>query len=120
MTPDKIVVIISGVAGLAFVAWFFFGKKETETVVHGTVNITVSGGYNPQKIVLQKGKQVALTFFRTDPGSCLEEVVIPDFKIRRFLPLQEKVRIMIKPERTGEFTISCGMSMFHGTIVVRG
>jgi plastocyanin domain-containing protein len=120
MSPDKIFVIISGIVGVVFIIWFFFGKKEEAATVNGNdVKIEVGGGYNPSTIVLKKGKQTILRFLRIDPSSCLEEVVIPDFKIRKFLPLKEEVQVGIKPEKVGEFSLSCGMNMFHGKIVVR-
>ena len=121
MTPDKIIVLISGIAGMGFIAWFFFGKREAEvnTFKVGVINIRVSGGYNPSTIALKKGQQVMLRFYRTDPSSCLEEVVIPDFKIRKFLPLKEKVEINFKADKPGEFPFSCGMNMFHGKIIIR-
>jgi plastocyanin domain-containing protein len=123
MTLDKIFVMILGIAGMGFVAWFFFGKKEdiSDIIEDGNdIKIKVSGGYNPSTIVLRKGVQATLSFFRTDPSSCLEEVIIPDFKIRKFLPLKVETRIDLKPEHTGEFSLSCGMNMFHGKIIVRG
>lgn len=124
MDINKIVVTISGLAGIAFVAWFFFGKRE-EKVSNATgnssdtIDITVSGGYSPSKIFLQKGKKTTINFLRTDPSSCLEEVVVSDFKIRKFLPLKQKVSIEITSQKSGEFPFSCGMGMYSGKIVVR-
>ncbi len=112
---------ISGVLSMAFVAWFFFGKKSASDAVEaeGSIDIQVSGGYKPSVIALKKGKKTTINFLRTDPSSCLEEVVLSDFKIRKFLPLNKKVSITIVPQKTGEFPFACGMNMFHGKIVVR-
>lgn len=116
---DKIFVTIGGFLTIIFIWWFFFGKKEEGTMVgEEGVTIKVSGGYNPSTIVLEKGRKTTLTFFRTDPSSCLEEIVIPDFKIKKFLPLHESVSIEIRPLKSGEFPFSCGMNMFHGKIIV--
>ena len=84
------------------------------------VEIIVEGGYTPEVISLQLGKPATITFLRKDPSSCLEEVVLSDFKIRKFLPLNEKVSIAVTPTKTGEYTFSCGMNMYHGKIVVKG
>lgn len=119
MTPDKIIVIIGGVAGILFVAWFFFGKKEEAVIADEKIDIEVSGGYKPSVIELKKGRKTTLNFSRTDSNSCLEEVILPDFKIKKFLPLNQKTPIEIIPEKSGEFEISCGMNMFHGRIIVR-
>jgi plastocyanin domain-containing protein len=116
---DKIVVLVSGVAGIIFVAWFFFGKKDEEVIAGDSIDIKVEGGYTPSTIVVKKGKKTTINFTRTDPSSCLEEVVLSDFKIRKYLPLKEKVTTEITPNKAGEFPFSCGMSMFHGKIVVK-
>ena len=118
---DKVIVFISGILGMAFVAWFFFGKKAplSGVEVEGEIDILVKGGYSPSVISLKKGKKTVINFLRQDPSSCLEEVVLSDFKIRKFLPLNEKVSIALTPQKAGEFPFSCGMNMFHGRIIVR-
>ena len=119
MSIDKIIVSIVGIVGIVFTYWFFLMKKEEIVVVEDSVSIKVSGGYDPSTIQLKKGKKTKITFLRTDPNSCLEEVVLSDFKIRKQLPLNAKVTIELTPTKTGEFAFSCGMNMFHGKIIVR-
>ncbi len=119
MTIDKIIVIIAGFFGIAFTYWFFLMKKDKEVEVKDIVEIKVSGGYSPDTIVIPLGKTTKITFLRTDPTECLEDVVLSDFKIRKNLPLNEKVVIEITPQKTGEFPFSCGMGMFHGKIIVK-
>ena len=60
-----------------------------------------------------------LTFLRKDSNSCLEEVVLGDFKVRKYLPLNQKITIELTPQKAGEFGYSCGMNMFHGKIIVK-
>ena len=50
----------------------------------GSVDITVEGGYQPDVISVPKGKTTKINFFRKDPSSCLEEVVLSDFKIKKY------------------------------------
>ncbi|MBI4080229.1 MAG: cupredoxin domain-containing protein [Candidatus Levybacteria bacterium] len=118
---DKILVAILSLAGMAFTYWFFLMKKEGEAVVVNTnsVDITVMGGYSPEVISIPKGKTTTLNFIRKDPSSCLEEVVLPDFKIRKYLPLNETTPIQVTPKESGTFEIVCGMNMFHGKIIVK-
>ena len=118
MTPDKIIVTIVGLLGIAFTYWFFLMKKEKEVKVQDSVDIVVNGGYSPNVISIPKGKPTTLNFIRKDPSSCLEEIVIPDFKIRKYLPLNKTTPIQITPKKSGTFEISCGMNMFHGKIIV--
>ena len=119
MTLDKILVLIFSILGIVFTYWFFLMKKEKEVAVSDSVDITVEGGYNPEVISIPYGKTTKLNFIRKDANSCLEEVVLGDFKIRKYLPLNQKITIEITPQKKGEFGYSCGMNMFHGKIIVK-
>lgn len=119
MTLDKIIITILGIAGIAFTYWFFLMKKDEVVEVTDSVDITVEGGYSPNTISIRKGRTTILNFFRKDPSSCLEEVVLPEFKIRKFLPLNKTVAISITPEKSGQYEIVCGMNMFHGKVIVK-
>ena len=118
MPVDKIFVIISGIVGIIFTYWFFLKKNEVAVEATDEIKILVDGGYQPSAIKIPIHKKTTLTFFRKDPSSCLEEVVLSDFKIRQFLPLEKQVAIDITPAKTGEFVFSCGMNMFHGKLIV--
>lgn len=119
MEIDKILVTLFSLGGIAFTYWFFLMRPENEVAVTSdSVNITVDGGYVPEVISIPQGKTTKLNFFRKDPSSCLEEVVLSDFKVRKYLPLNKTTTISIPPKKTGEFVFSCGMNMFHGKIKV--
>ncbi len=115
---DKLLVTTIGILGIGFTYWYFLGKREKKVVAGDAISIIVEGGYSPDVISVAKGKTTRLNFFRKDPGNCLEEVVLPDFKIRKTLPLNQKTAIDITPEKSGRYSISCGMNMYHGTIIV--
>ena len=119
MTLDKVVVILVGIAGVIGTYWFFLMKKGKIVEVAGSIDIVVSGGYSPSNISVPVGKATTLNFFRKDPSSCLEEVVLPDFKVRKFLPLNKTVSIEITPKKEGTYEIVCGMNMFHGKIIAK-
>lgn len=119
MDIDKIIVMIAGIGGVLFTYWFFLMRREKAVEVSSEVDIKVSGGYSPEVISIPKGKTTKINFLRTDPTDCLEEVVLGDFKIRRQLPLNQKVTIEITPQKTGEYGYSCGMNMYHGKIIVK-
>ena len=118
MTIDKLLVIIFSVFGAIFVYWFFLMKKEEAVSVEDNVDIIVDGGYSPSTISILQGKTTKINFIRKDPSSCLEEVVLGDFKIRKYLTLNKKVTIEVTPKNKGEFNFACGMNMFHGKIIV--
>lgn len=116
---DKILVGLFSIAGIAATYWFFLMRDEKEVaVISDSVDITVDGGYQPEVISIPKGKTTKLNFTRKDSSSCLEEVILSDFKVRKYLPLNKTVSIEITPQKTGEFKFSCGMNMFHGKIRV--
>ena len=119
MTPDNIIVTIAGITAIAFTYWFFLVKKEKEIAVSSSVDIIVEGGYSPNVIAIPKGKTTKINFIRKDSNSCLEEVVLGDFHIRKYLPLNQKITVELTPQKSGEFKYSCGMNMFHGKIIVK-
>lgn len=119
MNLDKVLVSILGIIGVVSTYWFFLMKKDQEVVASNAIDIVVEGGYSPAVISISKGKKTTLNFFRKDPTDCLEEVILSDFKIKKYLPLNQKVSIELTPQKTGEFKFSCGMNMFHGKLIVR-
>lgn len=121
---DKIIVGIGGLLVIAFIVWFFFGKRTKAVKAEAQaglqeLEIIVDGGYNPDVVELKKDVPVRLQFYRKDPSSCLEEVVIGDFNLRKKLALNEKTSVEFTPKEAGEYDFSCGMGMFHGKIIVR-
>lgn len=117
MTPDEVLVLFVTIAGIFFTFWFFLMKKEEVIDVQDEVDILVHGGYNPSVIKVPTGKTTKINFVRKDSSSCLEEVVLSDFKIKKYLPLNKKVTVSISPEEPGEYEFACGMNMFHGKII---
>lgn len=116
---DKILVAIFGFAVTVFTFWFFLGKKEKVVEAQDSIDIVVDGGYNPGVVSIPLGKPTKLNFTRRDATSCLEDISMPDFKVRKRLPLNKTVTIEVNPEKTGEFVYSCGMNMYHGKIIVK-
>ena len=51
--------------------------------------------------------------------TCATDVVIPDFDIKRELPLNEPAIVEFTPEKAGTISFACGMNMQRGKIVVR-
>jgi P-type Cu+ transporter len=117
VTPDRAGAIVAGAALLVFLAWFFFGKRAA-VPAGSEITIVVDGGYAPDSIVARRGAPLRLVFDRRDTGPCTDEIVLPDFGIRRRLPTGQKTAISIVPEDTGDFSWSCGMNMLHGRIRV--
>jgi plastocyanin domain-containing protein len=118
------IAVVSGAALLvAFVLWYFFGAKERAAASVGEsgvqeIKVTVKGGYSPDVIVVKQGRPVRLDFYRDETASCSEEIVFGDFGIARQLPAFKTTPIEFTPEKTGEFTFTCGMNMMRGKVIV--
>lgn len=118
MTLSQLLVTSGGLLLIWFIYWFFFGKRDDIVESSADIKVLVDGGYRPSSIKIKKGAETTLKITRTDKNSCLEEIVLPDFKIKQYLPLNEEVEVKIKSEKAGEFEFHCGMNMYHGKIIV--
>ncbi|MGB7441503.1 MAG: cupredoxin domain-containing protein [Coleofasciculaceae cyanobacterium] len=121
----KIGVTLGGLALIGVELWWFiFSKSKAQSAqTHQGIqelDITVDGGYMPDRIVVQAGQPVRLNFFRQDPSSCLEKVLLPDFHQAADLHLNQTTSVEFTPEKPGSYTFHCGMNMFRGVVEVRG
>ncbi len=122
---EKISVLIGATLLIVFIAWWFFGKRNNKVTEATTskskqkVKVTVNGGYIPSTVVLQQGVPASIIFDRRDPSGCFNEVVLPDFGVHQILPVNEKLTVDIDTSKSGEYSYSCGMNMFHGKIVIK-
>jgi Cu+-exporting ATPase len=122
-TPDRIAAIAAGTVAGVFLYIFFFGRRRSVAAQPGNggsqkVTVVVSGGYRPDVVVAKKGIPLTIVFDRREDSPCSDEVLLPEFRLRRRLPAFQKTSIEIVPERAGEFPFSCGMNMLHGKIRV--
>ncbi len=117
-------VLVGGMAAIGMVNWWFFLWREPAAHAQARaggvaeVHVKVAGGYSPATIRVARGQPVRLVFDRQETSSCSEEIVFPDFGIRRFLPAFERTTIELQPEESGTYEFTCGMSMLHGRLVV--
>jgi plastocyanin domain-containing protein len=124
MTLSQLLVLAGGIAAIAWVNWYFFlAGRRTASATTGAGGIqeaviVVAGGYSPAVVKVQRDRPVRLVFDRRETSSCSEEIVIPAFGIRRFLPPHQRTAIDLPASGPGEFELSCGMSMLHGRLVV--
>lgn len=117
---NKLIITMAGLVSIGSIYWFFFGKTSgsAREEARDHWDILVEGGYKPNTITIAHGKPSVVTFTRKDVNSCLEEIVLPDFKIKKFLPLDTPVAITLSPTKPGTYTMHCNMNMFHGKIIV--
>ena len=126
MSGAELAVTAAGLLAIAWVNWYFFlaGGTEAVAAVAGlgppTSRIVVRGGYSPATIRVQAGRPVRLEFDRQETSGCTEEVVLPDFGIRTFLPAHQTTAVQFTPTRPGSYEFTCGMAMVRGRIIVEG
>lgn len=125
MSGSDLMVLIGAVTAIAAVNWWFFVAGQSPAAAASSapgapaeVVITVDGGYSPAVVRVKRGEALRLVFDRRDTSSCSEEVVIPAFNVRTFLPSGERTVVEITPTEAGRFPFTCGMSMLRGSIVV--
>ncbi|QJR37318.1 cupredoxin domain-containing protein [Gemmatimonas groenlandica] len=135
MTGIEWIVVLGGTATIVWINWYFFASSPvtasvtasavasvatagaTATAGPPSITITVDGGYSPQSVQVPAGQPVRLIFDRRDTGSCSDEVVFPDFGIRKFLPTGQQTTIEITPPKAGTYAFMCGMSMLRGSVI---
>lgn len=123
MTALDLAVVVGGGAAIVWVNWYFlFAGRGPVAVGWGgkvqEMEIRVEGGYSPREVLVRRGVPVRLVFDRRETGGCSEEVVLPDFGIRRYLPAHEKTVVEFTPEAAGSYEFTCGMGMLRGRVVV--
>jgi plastocyanin domain-containing protein len=124
VSAADVLVIVGGVAAIVWVNWYFFfaGRQAAEAAVGAggvqEVRIRVAGGYDPAHVRVKRGVPVRLVFDRQEAAGCSEEVVLPDFGIRRYLPAHEQTAVEFTPEKPGRYGFTCGMSMLRGGVTV--
>lgn len=125
MDTTAVIVTVAGLGLAGFVLWyFFFSARQTASAVSTSggvqeVAITVKGGYSPDVIEVERGKPVQLSFYRDEENSCSEELLMPDFSVRRDLPAFKTTLVELLPQQAGKFEFTCGMGMLRGSLVVK-
>jgi plastocyanin domain-containing protein len=122
MNATEIIVNVSGLAIIAWIVWYFWlwrGESFAAQTKNGiqTVDVVVKGGYQPAAIMVKAGQRVRLNFTRREASTCGEEIVIPDFGKRAYLPENLSVPIEVMPEKPGEYAFTCGMNMYRGKLI---
>jgi plastocyanin domain-containing protein len=126
MTTSQIAVTIVGSVAILWVNYYFFVAARRGLAVAAIsqgggpqrVRIEVKGGYSPAVVKVRAGRPVRLEFFRNETNGCTEEVVLPDFGIRSFLPAHQTTPVDFTPQKAGTYEFTCGLGMVRGKLVV--
>jgi plastocyanin domain-containing protein len=126
MHATQWLVVGGGAAAIAWVNWYFFLAERRRAAAQAKIGasgvqqavVLVEGGYAPARVRLRAGEPSRLVFDRREESSCSEEVLIPEFGIRRFLPAHQRTGVDLPAARAGTYAFMCGMGMLRGTLVV--
>ena len=116
-------VIAGAIAAMSWVIWYFFLAEQRGVAATAgrsgrqEVTVVVRGGYEPATIHVKAGSPVRLVFDRQETSGCSEEVVFPDFGVRKYLPANEQTSLEVTPPRAGTYEFTCGMSMLRGRLI---
>jgi plastocyanin domain-containing protein len=124
MNWTLVLVNLAGTAAILWIVWYFWlyrkeGVAVSEVAGVQQLRVTVKGGYDPDVIVVKKGKPVRLHFTRQESAMCSEMVVFDKINQSAKLPQGETVTIEFTPEKAGEIPFACQMGMLRGKVVVR-
>jgi len=124
MSGSEVLVVLGAAAAIVWVNWYFFiagGRSAAPASLAGGVQeirIRVEGAYAPARVRVRRGSPVRLIFDRQETSSCSEEVVLPAFGIRKFLPAFQETVVEFTPQEAGSYEFTCGMSMLRGRVIV--
>jgi heme/copper-type cytochrome/quinol oxidase subunit 2 len=96
-------------------------KTEIDVTNEGSPKVKMKvtpTGYSPNVIRVKKGVPVELEIDNPLENSCLSTFTMPDFNINNVNLKVGTTNLSFTPDKTGEYTFSCGMQMFKGSIIV--
>ena len=93
--------------------------KSAKTKLQTARVVINEQGYSRTSINLRRGVPTRITFLRQTDETCATEIVIPDYGIRRTLPLNVAIAVSFTPKKSGEVGFTCGMNMHRGKLIVR-
>jgi plastocyanin domain-containing protein len=88
------------------------GVQQTKVIVD-------SKGFTPSEVKVEKGKPASLVFVRTTDSTCAKEVVFPELKLEKELPLNTPVKIDVPTAEARTLTFQCGMAMFKSSVLIQ-
>ena len=75
--------------------------------------------YEPASVQAAANEDLKFIFTRVSESRCGEEIVFPDYGIKKTLPLNQPVAVAIKTKTAGTIGFACGMDMMKGAIIVQ-
>ncbi len=117
---------IFGIVILALFVFAMTSQSDSQTRTKHTKKrfqtakvLITENGYSRTSINLRRGFSTRITFLRQTDTTCATEIVIADYGINQFLPLNTPVIVSFTPNKSGEVNFTCRMNMMRGKLIVR-
>ncbi len=104
----------------------FFSNEKTKPnastlAINGIQKVKINvlnNGYSPNYIQVAAGTPVELTLESNEAYSCALSFVLREFGIRTFLDSTDRQVFNFTPTQKGQYTYTCSMGMYSGTLEV--
>ena len=74
-------------------------------------------GFVPAQTKIKAGQPVTLVVTRKVERTCVTDIVLKDFGLKKPLPLNEPVEVTFTPAKPGPVRFTCAMGMVAGELV---
>jgi len=101
------------------ITWFFSDERFEASPVSNQITINISNsGYSPRYFKVKVNQPVQLTLISKNVHSCALSFIFKDFNIRTLMKPNDTQTFTFTPTKVGNFTFSCSMGMYSGTMEV--
>jgi plastocyanin domain-containing protein len=105
---------------VVFAAFAACNSKATAQNASGRIAIRADDkGFTPSSINVTKGSHAVLVFTRTTEDTCARDVVFPELKLKKPLPLNQPVEVDVPTGSARTLAFTCGMGMFNSSVVIQ-
>lgn len=97
-------------------------KKDGETPPAGKTIVAVTAddkGFTPSAVDVKQGEPTAIGFTRTSDDTCATEVVFPELDLKKSLPKDKTVYVVVPTDTARTYTFTCGMGMYKSSVVIK-
>lgn len=117
----NLLVTLTGLALIGLVVWWFWlSRPRAEKAGGAPVTVVVADGvYSPSRIEARVGEPLVLRFVRKDPSPCAAKVIFDQLQLSADLPVDKPYELRVTPPAPGEYTFTCEMQMYRGSIVAK-
>jgi Cu+-exporting ATPase len=123
VSAADVVVVVLGLAAIAWELWYFLSPPPRETAGSRggvqEIRVTVRQGFEPDVIPVEAGRPVRLTFYRDETAACSGELIFDTLDLHRPLPAYEPTVVEFTPTHPGDYPFRCAGAPLMGRVVAQ-